>query len=212
MKKTLISLALALTATFASAGPFLASCNVTDTSQAAVACFSAPLAGNDANGTNGGFTLATQGLLGLNFNAATGNVLTLFPFSLPESWKLIDKSDSVAGTQTVTFTSSPTSTSGDLDFSDELNGWFAITLKAGPGYNAYLFNGNNVTSIEYSIDKRLSHASLWAFEGGHSVGFNSGGSCTLGNCDPVTPIPEPGTLALFGLGLAGIAAARRVKK
>ena len=206
MKKIFAAAALMLMTSIASAGPFLSSCSLTDVVQNAEACYSAPLSINDANGTSGAFTLLTQVLLGLNFNGVSGNVNDP-PFSTVQPWQLVDTTDSSAGTQSAVFTSAPGTSSGVLDFDQALFGWYAVTLKAGPGYNAYLMNFDGDTSLSYSINKSLSHASLWTFPGG----FNSGGSCTLGNdCDPVTQVPEPGTLALFGLGLAGLALRKKV--
>lgn len=196
MKKILAALVMAFAVSAVAAGPKLDQCSVGDVTTNALACFDA--SGNDANGTNGSFTLATQGLLSTNFDTALGN--------LPRSWFLLDKSDGVDGTQAVVFLNGPTTKSGVLEFDGPLFGSYALTLKAGNGYSAYLMNFAGDTSVAYDISKGLSHASLWTFSGD-----NSGGSCGIGN-DVCQPIPEPGTWALMTAGLLGIAFISRRRK
>ncbi len=103
------------------------------------------------------------------------------------------------------------STSGTLLLPSDQTGLFVIALKGGDAFSLYEFNGALVTGGISSI----------AFDD-FGIGFNSpgaGGNCNVGGvkwmCDPAlshadfysitsVPTPEPGTLALFGLGLAGL--------
>lgn len=210
MKRTLISLAFAISAFAASAGPVSSqptagTCAISNISNA-IDCRGG-FAGNDIG--NAATTLAT----GTRFGDMTGSS----PFDL------IDNSNGTRGTQIAWIYDTGGST-GTLLIQDPTNFLqdfiFGISLKAGNFNSLYTFDGgsgflNNIapgfTSLSFTtagtgnnnrgIPLGLSHASLWA-----GAPSNFGGSCDLGNgvCDP-TAVPEPGTLALMGLGLLGIA-------
>lgn len=174
MKKTLLALALAVTAFSASAA-----CSVTDTTQNAVDCYS--FSGNDIGDggkSGGGLTTTLANLAVISFGA---------------DWSLVD----VSGPGSTLFTSAPETENGRLTFSQPLTGEWALTLKAGKGYNAYLFAFAGDTFVDYTLSKELSHAALWKTDAG-----------TFG---APPPIPEPSTYALLlaGLGLVGFVAHRR---
>ena len=167
MKKYFVMAALALSAFAASAGPFLPACNTsTDVEADASACFN--MVGND----QGAFTPVTALALSAVFGGGTSTLGS-------KPWHIVQSFDSGGKT-------------GTLTFADAANGVFAVTLKAGHGYNAYLFDGGvaGVLSISYSIDKNLSHANLWSYDQGDVVGLPA--------------VPEPTTYALMIAGLLGI--------
>ena len=167
MKKYLVMAALALSAFAASAGPFLPTCNTSaDVDADASACFN--MVGND----QGVFTPVTSLALAAVFGGGTSTLGS-------NPWHIVESFGSGGKT-------------GTLTFADAAKGVFAVTLKAGNGYNAYLFDSglDEVSSINYSISKNLSHANLWSYEQGNVVG--------------VPQVPEPTTYALMLAGLLGI--------
>jgi hypothetical protein len=171
MKKYLIAAALTLSAFAASAGAFLPACNtVNDVQSDAVACFNA--VGND-NGYVGSFL---------------AQVALADQFNLPE---VTGPLGSNPWTKVQSFGSDNNGV-GTLTFAAPVQGWFAVTLKAGRGYNAYLFDGltAGISSIDYSISKDLSHANVWTFE--------------QSNFGSPPPIPEPTTYALMLAGLVAV--------
>lgn len=110
-------------------------------------------------------------------------------------WVLSDKNDGPNGDGLIKFTTAPSN--GDKSGTwaiDTLAGLdnVVITLKAGNGFGAFLLDltANNPLSGTWASGKDLSHASIY-YRG-----------------EP-TKVPEPGTLALMGLGLLGIGIARR---
>lgn len=153
-------------------------CSIEDVSPTAFACLSAP--GNDANGATGDKTLNTLAMLADNWGG---------------QWSLVGKSDDAGFGP---FTSNPETKNGTLVFDTPQSGVFAVTLKAGNAFNAYLLD-ETASSLSFSISKELSHATLWSAD-----------PCKFGNC-PVSPIPEPGTagLLLAGLGIVGFLSLRR---
>ena len=101
---------------------------------------------------------------------------------------------------------------GTLTFDTDMFDFFAVSLKAGNGYNVYLFDAPlGVGSISYSIAKDLSHANLWTFDQLTPVGVGCG-PLTF-PCDPGT-VPEPAGMALTATALlgAGIVGRRRKLK
>ena len=116
---------LAATVLALSAFSAQAQCALEDVSPNSFACFSA--SHNDAGGP---FTLAAA------MQAEWGGV-----------WSLVGKSDDPAFGP---FTSNPEVTAGTLTFDAPQSGVFAITLKTGNGYNAYLFD-DDVSSLSFSL-------------------------------------------------------------
>lgn len=110
-----------------------------------------------------------------------------------------------------------------VNFADGSSGQFALSTKYnGPNTTNYSWNGQGSWQSLGVVD---GQAGLWTgldpFGGRSVLGidfFALSGKCGVGSCNDqsdyvfksmTTSVPEPGTLALFGLGLLGIGAAAR---
>ncbi len=88
---------------------------------------------------------------------------------------------------------------------------FVIVIKAAntPGWAAWLFEGPDAASD--AGDWLIA----WVANGGSCTGFEPTGNCAdishFGIYAKNARVPEPGTIALFGLGLIGFGLARRRK-
>jgi hypothetical protein len=97
--------------------------------------------------------------------------------------------------------------------SDKRSGTWTATGNPLPTVDFYSIKGGNEYSLYY-VDPELS-SGFWISD--HlAVGKNNNvpeiSHITVSFGDPVTPVPEPGTALLFGIGLAGLTGFRKYKK
>jgi hypothetical protein len=158
----------------------------------------------------------------------------LFP-AVSSGWTLVGSSDEGGGP----FTGNPGGSTGTLTLDALLDGPFVIALKAGNQYAAYFFDASflDVKSIDYFTGnfasnvngqpQDLSHASLYVSS--VSTGTNTStatatatatatsstsvvdATATSGATTGGGVVPEPATLALWGLVGGGLALCRRRK-
>ena len=221
----LLSAALMLGASAAWAGPGLCSAGAADTG---ITVSNVTFNGGNASDCYG---LGTNAPNNPSNEAATLNTLG---FGTPDitNWSFLSKYDTGNGGGTTTsswlgYTWSLTGTAGSsgtytLSVSPALNPSpvaidFAIYLKSGTKWAAYFFddvsfdgNDSGTWQVTWANGQstnfgNLSHISIF----GHEGDGGGGGDCLPGDPTCGNNVPEPNALALAGLGLIGLVAARR---
>ena len=86
-----------------------------------------------------------------------------------------------------------------------------VTFTFTPGIAELMYSGVfTATSANQIGENDTVNATFW--DTGESVDEQVSFALTMGNGDPITPAPEPGTLMLLGGALLGLAVLRHQKR
>jgi uncharacterized membrane protein YgcG len=96
---------------------------------------------------------------------------------------------------------------------------YKLVLDGAGGVNLWAYWGDNrqygdylATVTGYTPPPPVGATSSGGSTGGTSAGGSTGGAGGGGASSGGTPVPAPGALVLFGLGAAGLFAARRLRR